>query len=283
MTTLLQRLRNPVLIREGTVRMRGWRAPILIALYVGVMGLLILGLMQLMTAGSGGGFAPEMGAVLFSFLAMVQLGLLLVATPGLTGGALAGERERQTLDLLLVTRLSAGEVVFGKLAAAVGFAGLLVMATLPLYGLLFLFGGVSLVALGRTLVVYAATLFFVGSIGILWSTVLKKTVAAIVTSYATVLFLTLGTGFIILLSFVFNRGSGPVAAWVAVPIWINPGIALAIAVGGPMGDLSRGFAPLFTTEASQKAIWWIYCLFALGLGALALWTAARRLARMTQQ
>ncbi|HLO02849.1 MAG TPA: hypothetical protein VK191_07075 [Symbiobacteriaceae bacterium] len=278
---LRERLLNPVLLREGRVRMRGWRAPALIAVYVGVIGLLLLGMMATMNIGTSG-FAPEMGAILFAFLAVVQMVLLLVAAPGLTGAALAGERERQTLDLLLVTRLSAFEVVFGKLMAALGFAGLLLVATLPLYGVLFLFGGVSLMALGRTILVYLATLYFVGAIGILWSTVLKRSVAAIVAAYGTVLFLTAGTLFLIVITFVLYNQPENVPAWIALPIWLNPGVALAIATGGPLSEVRSIFDRVFSVGFGQ-AIWWVYGLWALGLGSLALWAAARRVHRLTQE
>lgn len=279
--SLRERLLNPVLVREAKVRMRGWRAPGMIALYVGVMGLLLLGMMSAMNIGNNG-FSPEIGAILFAFLAAVQMVLLLVAAPGLTGASLAGERERQTLDLLLVTRLSSFEVVFGKLMAALGFAVLLLVASLPLYGVLFLFGGVSLIALGRTIIVYLATLYFIGGIGIFWSTVLKRSVAAIVAAYGTVLFLGGGTAFMIVISFVLYNQPQFVPSWIALPVWLNPGIALAIATGGPMAELSQVFDQIFFTGFG-KAIWWVYCLWGIGLGSLSLWFAARRLERMTQE
>lgn len=280
-SSLRERLMNPVLVREAKVRMRGWRAPGMIALYVGVMGLLLLGMMTAMNVGSSG-FSPELGAILFAFLAVVQMVLLLVAAPGLTGASLAGERERQTLDLLLVTRLSAFEVVVGKLMAALGFAALLLVASLPLYGVLFLFGGVSLVALGRTILVYLATLFFVGSIGILWSTMLKRSVAAIVAAYGTVLFLVGGTVFMIVITFVLYNQPQNVPAWVALPIWLNPMIALAIGTGGPMSELRGIFDEVFFKGFGQT-IWWVYCLWGIALGSLFLWFAARRVHRMTQE
>lgn len=280
MTGLRERLLNPVLLREGRVRMRGWRAPVLIALYVGVIGLLLLSLMSTMNLRTGT-FAPELGAVLFAFLAMVQMGLLLVAAPGLTGAALAGERERQTLDLLLVTRLSSFEIVFGKLMAALGFAVLLFVATLPLYGVLFLFGGVSLLALGRTVLIYLATLYFVGSIGIFWSATLKRSVAAIVAAYGTVLFLTVGTAFIIIMSFIFYNSAAQVPVWIALPAWLNPLLALAIGTGGPMAEIQQPFAQAFSIGFG-RAMWWAYCLWGVGLGSLALWSAAKRLERLTQ-
>lgn len=281
MTGLRERLLNPVLLREGRVRMRGWRAPVLVGLYVGVMGLLLLGMMATMGVGNQG-FAPEMGAILFNFLAMVQMVLLLVAAPGLTGAALAGERERQTLDLLLVTRLTAFEVVWGKLLAALGFAFLLMVASLPLYGVLFLFGGVSMAALGRTILIYLATLYFVGGLGIFWSTVLKRSVAAIVASYGTVLALVAGTGFLIIVTFILYNQPQDVPAWVALPIWWNPLIALAIGSGGPLAEIREPFEMVFF-EGFGQTIWWTYCLWGLLLGSVALWFAARRLHRLTQE
>src|SRR5439155_10298292 len=58
-------------------------------------------------------FAREFSAACLA----VQFGAVLLITPALTAGAIAEERQRQTLDDLLLTRLSGRDIVLGKLAA----------------------------------------------------------------------------------------------------------------------------------------------------------------------
>ena len=50
----------------------------------------------------------------------LELGLICLLAPALTADLISGERERSTLDLLLVTPLSRLQIVVGKLVAALG-------------------------------------------------------------------------------------------------------------------------------------------------------------------
>jgi len=63
--------------------------------------------------------------------------------PALATGALAQERERQTLHPLLLTPLSPLQIVWGKAGGVLSLVGLLLIATLPLTSLCFLLGGVD--------------------------------------------------------------------------------------------------------------------------------------------
>src|SRR5437763_9849562 len=58
-------------------------------------------------------FAGQFAAV----CALVQLGAVVLLAPAATAGAVAEERQRGTLDLLLTSELSNTEIVLGKLAA----------------------------------------------------------------------------------------------------------------------------------------------------------------------
>lgn len=96
-------------------------------------------------------------------------------------------------------------VIFGYTEAKILL--LLVISSLPLYSFVFLFGGVSPSDL---LTVFGYSLFLVftfGSIGVFYSTVIRKTIVSMVTTYGTVLFLVGGTLFLFMLSMAI--GSGP--------------------------------------------------------------------------
>lgn len=274
-------LKNPVMAREARVRMRGWRAPALISLYAGLLGSIVLFFLYITVHVERGGFSPTIGGVLYGFLAFAQGALLVFSAPGLTAGAISGERERQTLDLLLITHMSPLKVVVGKLGAALGFTLLLMVASLPVYGILFLFGGVSLLRLAMTALVYVATVVLLGSVGVYFSAVFKRTQAAVVASYGTsfgwmIGVMVLGIAFLEL----FYRGRTPTDVppdWVAIFAYTNPIIALGAAAGGPAGGITTLFRKVLPTPALQQAIWWKYCLIALAVSALLLWRTSVRI------
>jgi ABC-type Na+ efflux pump permease subunit len=83
------------------------------------------------------------GQGLFRTLVWGQVALILAILPALSTGALAQERERQTLQPLLLTPLSPLQIVWGKAGGVLSLVGLLLLATLPLTSLCFLLGGVS--------------------------------------------------------------------------------------------------------------------------------------------
>ena len=56
-------------------------------------------------------FDPSAMVWLYVVLAAVQMGLVLLTAPAVAAGSISGERERQTLDLLLVTKMSPLSIV----------------------------------------------------------------------------------------------------------------------------------------------------------------------------
>lgn len=269
---------NPVMARESRVRMRGWRAPALITLYVGVLGLVVWAIIMIFNM-SGETFTPELGSIIFTFLGLAQFTLLCFSAPGLTAGAIAGEREKQTLDLLLITRMSPLQVVAGKLGAAVAFTLLLMVASLPVYGLLFLLGGISIGNLATTVAVYVVTVLLLGAIGIFYSAVFRRTQAAVVAAYGTALGLVVFSFIISLLVFeIFNRGPGDnPPGWATIFGYISPLFGLAAAMGEPVNEITRLYQRVLLTPESRDAIWWKYCIFALSTTAALIWATARRI------
>ncbi len=287
-------LRNPVLLREARVRMRGWRTPALIMLYVTLLSLFILVPLYITLRFEGGAFSPSLGGALYNSLAYAQLALLIFTAPGLTAGTIAGERERQTLDLLLITRMSPLQVVVGKLGAALGFTVLLMIASLPVYGVLFLLGGVAIERLLYTAIVYIVTVLLLGSIGLYFSAVFKRTQASVVATYGTTFGLIIATLILSVLVFeVFYRGqfdqvrgvavAGSPPSWMVILGYINPVMALSAAAGGPMEELTQLYRKVLTTPELRNTIWWKYCLISLGEVAGLIWLTARRISPLKEK
>src|SRR5919202_528256 len=134
---------NAVLGKELTTRMRGWRAAAIITGYLAFLAAVSLAVLSNPNAPQSYAEAANMGKTLFTWLAGFQMALVIFVTPASTADAISGERQRQTLDLLLATRLSSPSIVLGKLVAGLAFDVLLILCSLPLFSLVFLFGGVS--------------------------------------------------------------------------------------------------------------------------------------------
>ena len=75
----------------------------------------------------------------------------------LAASAVAHEKDRRTLDLLLLTNLSNSELVLGKLLASLLNVLVMLAAALPVFMLLALLGGVSYGQIGRVFAVTLAT------------------------------------------------------------------------------------------------------------------------------
>lgn len=113
--------------------------------------------------------------------------------PGIAGGSIAGERERRTLDLLLTTHLSPWKIVWGKLESSIFLIFMISFSTLPVIGLVMIYGGITLVNLLQLILGLVITGVFIGSIGIFYSAWARKTTVAVILSYVTVVLLILGT------------------------------------------------------------------------------------------
>ena len=74
---------------------------------------------------------------------VTQFIVIAALVPALTAGAITSEKERKTLGFLLVTSLSAKEIVFGKLGARVAELGMLILAGMPLLSILQFVGGID--------------------------------------------------------------------------------------------------------------------------------------------
>lgn len=186
---------NPILAKEFRSRMRTWRAPATLGAYVLLLGLIGFAYFRILSAGllSGGYVNPQVGLQIFYVLGVFQLLLVAFVTPSLTSGLISGERERQTLDLLLCTRLSAASIVLGKLLSAVSYILLLILAAVPVYSLVFLFGGVSPYELLMTLLIYLVTALTYATIGLFSSALFRRTQVATIVAYAIIFSLVFGT------------------------------------------------------------------------------------------
>ncbi len=111
------------------------------------------------------GDLARFGATLFQVLASLQLVLLLFLSALLSASAVAQEKDRKTLVLLLLTRLTNSELVLGRLFASLLNLLVMLAAALPVFMLAALLGGVSHGQIARVFAVTIATVLACGSLG----------------------------------------------------------------------------------------------------------------------
>ena len=113
----------------------------------------------------GAGDFARFGSTLFQILAPLQLALVLFFAALSAAGGVAQEKDRRTILLLMLTRLSNFELVLGKLCASFLSIAVLLAAALPLYMMILMFGGVSASQVMRTFMVTLAAAIAAASLG----------------------------------------------------------------------------------------------------------------------
>jgi ABC-2 type transport system permease protein len=196
---------NPVMLKELRGRMRGVRAFAVMTVYLGLMSgftTLLYLVYSSFSRTSGSAAAGEIGRVLFLGVVGIELLLIIFIAPAFTAGAITGERERQTYDLLQTTLLATPSFVIGKLESALGYILLLLLSGIPLQSIAFLFGGVTELELVLSFVILMVTAIALGTVGIYFSAAMPRTLVASVRAYSVIL----GTMFVapVLFSAVLN-------------------------------------------------------------------------------
>ena len=231
--------------------MRGRRAFIIITIHV----LLLAGFAWMLQRineesmaglGSFGGQATyasaSVGRGIFVGLLLLQTLMVAVLAPAATAGAISSEREHQTLDLLTVTPISSFAIVVGKLMSALAWIFVLVLASIPVTALVFVFGGVAPDDVVRGYAVLFATVIGLGSIGIFFSALTRRTGASTGLTFVATLVFTVGSLFL----FVYMATTAEVSSnGMRRPppqaiLWLNPFVAQADVACGTEDGASGG-------------------------------------------
>ncbi len=271
---------NPVLQKELKIRMRGWRAAATIGVYLGFLTLTA----YFITVVARQDFYrtaidPEFSIGSYIGLAVMQFVLISFIAPALTTGAISGEREKQTLDLLLCTRMTPLSIIIGKLFASMSQIILLIIASLPVFSIVFLFGGISIKEVLQLFGFFIIISITFGSIGIFFSSYFKKTTAANVLSYGTIAFLYFGTIFItviILMAIGDSNYNG-----IFPLLYANPILGFSSILWEQFGSGSMGFFPgfNFTQTGLNKFVspWIVNLIFNIALSMLLLFLSSRKI------
>jgi ABC-2 type transport system permease protein len=187
---------TPILLKELRATLRGSRAALLITVYVG-LGLIAMRLVYgAVTEQLGSGppiFSAQVGQAVFIGLALAMQGLTVFLAPATTVNSISAEYERRTYDLILATPLTPAQLLVGKLLTGLAFTLLLLLAALPLFSVVVMFGGVTAGDILRVVAVVLGTAAAGAMLGLFCSAAARQTYTATLLCYALLVALVGGT------------------------------------------------------------------------------------------
>jgi ABC-2 type transport system permease protein len=211
---------NPVLKNETKLAVRSIKFTLTIFFYVALLsaGALFIFNINIQEAYFNG---VNLESIVYFYIGMavIQAILLMFIVPSLTSTAICAEREKQTLEVLLSTKMSTLSIISGKLMASISRVIILIICTMPIYSITFLIGGVNLVNILELSLFFIVTTIFVGSIGVFISTFIKTSKVATAVAYGVTLFIYVVIMILALILIAHNASKNPSNQDLAVPFF----------------------------------------------------------------
>ncbi len=129
---------SPMLVKELR---QGLRAKTFLAVFLSLQASLALILLSASASASSDSAGTVISAIIFVFFAIA----VLIVQPLRGIGSISSEIKGNTIDMMVLTRLSASRIVFGKWFAIVSQSALLLATIVPYLILRYFFGGMNLV------------------------------------------------------------------------------------------------------------------------------------------
>lgn len=287
---------NPVYRRETMVSARSFRLALIMLVFNSVLA--VVALLNMYSVIARVRMTAEIRyssfLELYTFVATMEFIMLLFIIPAITAGSISGERERQTLELMLTTKMTPAEIVFGKLFSSFSTVALLIVSSFPVLALVFVYGGVTIPDVGMLLLCYVTTAFLAGSLGICFSSALKKSTIATVVSYSVIIGLVAGSYAVNRFALELSRATvenyvtnlGTVAqqtnsGWLLYLLLLNPAVTFYVTINGQVGNnqvvnnITRWFGERPSNMITEN---WNLCSIALQLlvAGVFLWIAVRK-------
>ena len=162
------------------------------------------------------------GRDIFAVIAVgFQMAFAVLLAPTVTSGVITLEREKQTWNALLLSRLTSWEIVWGKLLGSVVPALAMQLIFIPILIMAALKGGVTLGSFIEAEVFVVFCTFFYGIIGMFFSWICRRTQLAAASAMATVMISVVASPVLLALwqSVTTTYQAKPETF---VPLWTNP-------------------------------------------------------------
>lgn len=239
---------NPIFESGARRRMRTVRTPVILTAYMAA--LLVFSLCMLTDfMGQGIRVATMRLSTEWTIWATAfQFFLIALVAPALGAGCIAGERERQTFDLLLVTGVGTRKIVLGKLMENYLFLLLLIFSGLPVLMLANMTGGYRVVDLLVILLYLAVIALAALAVGMVMSVLFRRSLTAIIAAYLAIFAIGGGTWALALrgplaaqytyefIDSLSLMDPGELLFSLPVTIYLCPPVVLVMLLGQPNGN-----------------------------------------------
>lgn len=178
---------NPILKKDMLVSSRSAKMIVTITL-INSLFACIVAMVLLSGMSSYGQFQSYYTSIIsiFPILALCELGVISLVMPVLTATSISGERERQTLEIMLTTPVRPVSIVVGKIASATATTVMYVIASMPFLAIAFMVGGLGWSALFKFIGAVLFVDIYVGSFGVYFSGKKRTSVSATIATIAMI-------------------------------------------------------------------------------------------------
>ena len=132
------------------------------------------------------------GRILAGVLLIVDLFAVYILLPAMACSAISTEREKQTLSLILISRIGPGALIAEKFVSRLVPMLVLLLITAPMLGICYVLGGMTTEAMAMGLLIVLTAAIQVTSTAIFCSTVFRTTLEAFWATYAILALMALG-------------------------------------------------------------------------------------------
>ena len=178
---------NPVLQRELLVNLRMPRAFVLLLLYQAMLAAVVYFAWPKDNLRLDLTENPGSTSTLVDLFFLGQYILASLMAPSFAAGAISGEKERCTYEMLLASPIRPEAIVMGKLVAALTHLAILIFASLPIVMLCLPLGGVSFYEVLAAYLALIASVVTFGMISVACGSFFPRTSSSLVVSYLTIL------------------------------------------------------------------------------------------------
>lgn len=158
---------NPILVRVVSAGGRRLRHLWIRIGYLSILAaIVIIGVLVKQSGVTSLADLAKNATQVFQVVSVVQLAMVCILAPIFTAGAITQEKDSQTFNILLSTPLTNGQIVLGSLLSRLYFVFMLLIAGIPLFCIMMVYGGVTGDEIALSIALAAGTAAITGSLAI---------------------------------------------------------------------------------------------------------------------
>ncbi|KAA0211160.1 ABC transporter permease [bacterium] len=245
---------NPIAVRELRVACRGWKLMVILTAYLLVQGAIFAIWISTQYDNLRGTYSnpTSIGAGLFITMSIVLVCVVMLVFPAFSSTAIAAEHERKSFDLLMLTPLSPWEIALGKFIAAGVQASVFLVATIPLFALANIFGGIDPAVFFMTLWILILLSLLIGFIGVYASSLVTRAIPAVLVTYMFAI--ALGVVLIIVFSTLMFAAANPSVRMMfpIVSMFVDPTVTEGIYYACAFGVTTAVYCAYFFLSTTNR-------------------------------